>query len=84
MIRYARVCSKYDDFLFGRSILVSKLLKRDILHVNFILLFGNLMVVIQTLFTNVTPLCHICLTCLMVCSGDSGILLLKYGKCIIW
>ena len=32
----------------------------DILHGNFRLLFGNSMVVIQTLFTNLTPLCHIC------------------------
>ena len=31
---------------------------RDILHRNFRLLFGNSMVVIQTLFTNLTPLCH--------------------------
>ena len=33
---------------------------RDILHRNFRLLFGNSMVVIQTLFTNSTPLCNIC------------------------
>ena len=34
LVRYARVCSKYEDFLFRGSILVSKLLKRDILHGN--------------------------------------------------
>ena len=34
-------------------------------HENFRLLFGNSMVVIQTLFTDLTPLCHICW---MVCS----------------
>ena len=28
LIRYARVCLKYEDFLFRRSILVSKLLKK--------------------------------------------------------
>ena len=28
LIRYARVCSKYEDFLFRGSILVSKLLKQ--------------------------------------------------------
>ena len=33
---------------------------RDILHGNFRLLFGNAMVVIQTLLTNLTPLCRIC------------------------
>ena len=38
---------------------------RAILHENFRLLFGNYMVVIHTLFTNLTPLCHICQ---MVCS----------------
>ena len=39
---------------------------RDILHGNFRLLFGNSMVVIQTLFTNLTPLCHICwMVCLL-------------------
>ena len=59
LIRYARVYSQYEDFLFRGSILVSKLLKRDILHGNFRLLFGNSMVVIQILFTNLTPLCHI-------------------------
>ena len=38
---------------------------REILHINFRLLFGNSMVVIQTLFTNCTHLCHICW---MVCT----------------
>ena len=33
---------------------------RDILHENFKLLFRNYMVVIRTLFTNLTLLCHIC------------------------
>ena len=28
LIRYARICSKYEDFLFRGSILVSKLLKQ--------------------------------------------------------
>ena len=28
LIRYARVCSKYEDFLFRGSILVSKLMKK--------------------------------------------------------
>ena len=37
---------------------------RDILHENLRLLFGSSMV-IQTLFTNLTPLCHLCW---MVCS----------------
>ena len=32
---------------------------RDILHGHFILLFGNYMVVIQTLFTDLTLLCHV-------------------------
>ena len=35
---------------------------RDILHGNFRLLFWNTMVVIQTVFTNLTLLCHICWT----------------------
>ena len=65
LICYARICSKYEYFLLRGSILVSKSLKRDILHGNFRLLFGNYMVVIQTLFTNLTPLCHIYW---MVCS----------------
>ena len=47
-------------FLFRGSILVSKLLKRDILHGNFRLLFGNSMFVTQILLTNLTLLCHIC------------------------
>ena len=29
LIRYARVCSKYEDFLFRGSILVSRLLKQE-------------------------------------------------------
>ena len=33
---------------------------RDIPYGNFRLLFGNSMVVIQILFINLTPLCHIC------------------------
>ena len=33
---------------------------RDILHGNFRLLFGNPMVVMHTLFTNLTPQCHLC------------------------
>ena len=33
---------------------------RDILHRNLVLILGNSMVVIQTLFTNLTLLCHIC------------------------
>ena len=32
----------------------------DYSHENFRLLFGNSMVVIQTLFTKLTPLCHMC------------------------
>ena len=56
---YARVCSKYEDFLFRESILVSKLV--FFLHGNFRLLLGNSMVVIQTLYTNLTLLCHIML-----------------------
>ena len=59
LIRYARVCSKYEDFLFSGSILVSKLLKQRYLHGNFRLFFGNYLVAIQTMFTNLTPLCHI-------------------------
>ena len=47
LIRYARVCSKYEDFLFRGSILVSNYWSRDILHGNFRLLFGNSMVVIH-------------------------------------
>ena len=55
LIRYARACSKYDDFLFRRSIQVSKLLKHGYyLHGKFRLLFGNSMVIIQTLFTHLT------------------------------
>ena len=52
LIRYVRVGSKYEDFLFRGSIPHG-------LH------FGKSMVAIQTLFTNLTPLCHICL---MSCS----------------
>ena len=51
LIRYARVGSKYEDFLFRGSILVSKLLKRDIPHG---LHFGNSMVAIQTLTLSLT------------------------------
>ena len=59
-ICYARVCSKCD-FLFWFQSYWS----RDILHGNFSLLLGNSVVVIQTLFTNLTHqiksnLCNIC------------------------
>ena len=37
LIRYARVCSKYEDFLFRGSTLVSKLLRQG--YSNFRLLF---------------------------------------------
>ena len=57
LIRHARVCSKYEVFLFRGSILVSKLLKQGY---SSRLLFEDAMIVIQTLFTNLTPLCHIC------------------------
>ena len=36
LIPYARLFSKYEDILFRGSILISKLLKPDILHGNFI------------------------------------------------
>ena len=49
LIRYARVGSIYEDFLFRRSILETP----DYFS----------MVVIQTLFTNLTPLCHINICC---------------------
>ena len=81
LIRCARVGSKYEDFLFRGSILVTLGLvqnmkifcsedlfwfqiyrSRDIPHG---LHLENSMVVIQNLFTNLTPLCHICL---MICS----------------
>ena len=64
LIRYARVCSKYEYFLFRGFILVSTLLRREILHENFRLFSENSMVV-QNLFSNLTLLCHICW---MVCS----------------
>ena len=67
LIRYARVCSKYEDFSDQRIYSGFKVIEACVffLHGNFRLLFGNYMVVIHTLFTNLTPLCHICL---MVCS----------------
>ena len=66
LIRYARVCSKYEDVLILIERFIEDLFwfqsywRRDIPHGNITLLFGNSMVVIQTLFTNWTPLCHIC------------------------
>ena len=63
LIRCARVGSKYEDFLFRGFILVLELLKQG--YIPHGLHFGNSMVAIQTLFTNVTPRCHICL---MICS----------------
>ena len=78
LIRYVRVCSKYEDFLLFRgSILVLKLLEqgysywsRDILHGNFRLLFGNYMfvIVLLILFTNLTLLPLLCHICWRVCS----------------
>ena len=44
------------------SLMSFKVIETDIPHG---ILFGNYMVVIQTLFTNLTPLCHICC---MICS----------------
>ena len=65
LIRYARVCSKYEDILFRGYILVSKLLKQGYSARKLQTTFRKFMVVIQTLFTNLTPLCHICW---MICS----------------
>ena len=49
LIRYARVCLKYENFL----------LRGSILHRNLRLLFGNSMVIIQTLHTNLKSMSHI-------------------------
>ena len=51
---------KYEDFLCRWSILVSNHWSWDILHGNSRLLWGNYMVIIHTLFTNLTLLWHIC------------------------
>ena len=58
LFRYAQVCSKYEDFLFKESILVSKLLRTGIFFTE-TSGDGNSMVVIQTLFTNLTLRYHI-------------------------
>ena len=58
LIRYARVCSQYEEFLFRGYILVRKLLKQT--YSSQKLFFENYMVVIQSLFTNFTLLCHTC------------------------
>ena len=47
LIRYDRVCWKYEDFLFRLSILISKWLSQGFFHIHFTLLLGNSMVVIQ-------------------------------------
>ena len=60
LIRYAQVCSKYEDVLFRGSIVVSKLLKQGYssrkLQTTFRKFYGRHI----TLFTNLTYLCHIC------------------------
>ena len=53
---YFQVCMKIfcsEDIFWFQSYW-----SKDILHGNFRLHLGNSMVVIQTLFTNLTPLCH--------------------------
>ena len=61
LICSAWVCSKYKDFpVHG---IYSGCKVRDILHgnfINFLLVLGHSMVVIQTLYTNLTFPCHIC------------------------
>ena len=59
---YGVFVSQLMNTLCSGSILVSMSLKQgSILFTDTSrLLFGNSMVVIQTLFTNLTPLCHIC------------------------
>ena len=41
-IQYARVCSKYDDFVFGDSILVSKLLRQGYFYWKLLTTFRKL------------------------------------------
>ena len=61
-VRNMKIFRAEDPFWFQRF---QSYWSRDILHGNFRLLFGNSMVVIHTMFTNLTPLYHICW---MVCS----------------
>ena len=61
LIRYAQVCSKYEDFLFRGSILVSKLLKQGSQKIQSTFRkFYDRHTNLFFLFTNLTPLCHIC------------------------
>ena len=64
LIRYARVCS--NIFLFRGSILVSKLMKQGCSSQKLHFYFSEILwlswghTTCMPLFTNLTPLCHIC------------------------
>ena len=57
LIRYARVCSKIWRFFVQRIYSGFKVIEDGIFFI-----FGNSMVVMKTLFTNVSHMCHICVT----------------------
>ena len=55
LIRYAIVCSKYEDFLFGGSVPISVSSRK--LQTNFRKFYGRYTYLVVT---DLTPLCHIC------------------------
>ena len=60
LIRYALVCSKYEDFMCRGSILVSKLLKQGYSSRKHQTTFRKWYGRHKTLLANLTLLCHIC------------------------
>ena len=62
LISYARVCSKYEDFLFRRSILLSKLLKQGYssrkLQTTFRKLYGRHTDLVHKSYTSVSHMLH--------------------------
>ena len=60
LIRYARLCSRYEYLMFRVCILVSKLSSQGYSSWKLQITFRNYMVVKLTLNTNLTLLCYIC------------------------
>ena len=72
LIRYARVCSRYNDFLYRGSILTSKLLKQGYSVEKLKTAFRKFMAVILTLLVNITFLFHTCYRVCLIIISDLG------------
>ena len=72
LMRYARVCSKYEDFLFKGSILISKLLKQISLYssrklqTTFRKFYGRHTDIVHKFYTSVLHMLKGLFTCMYV------------------